>query len=247
LGSELLGDISLFLLDPVDSIGRNINYLVGHDILKAGTGYFTLKKAASPDGRGTESQIGLNVSYKFGGSDNEALTNISTEKDKYSSYRSQNVDPVDTGIVGLSAGEVWVNLDKKWGMDDAYGQQVSVGLYFTRNFSTRLNYSRAEVKKQQTKSTIVYENYGLDMQYYLNTASDWRPFITTGIGEIQFEQKRSQKYLQFNGGVGLHYKINNNWALQSDWRHYYSTQTDNNDNQLGVAVIYRFGKGEWSL
>lgn len=85
------------------------------------------------------------------------------------------------------------------------------------------------------------------MQYYLNTQSDWRPFITTGVGEMMRDQDRNKKRFQINGGLGIHYKINDNWALQGDWRHYYSTRTHTNENQLGSAIIYRFGKGEWSL
>ena len=245
LGSETLGNISLFLLDPIDSIGRNINYLFGRDIIKAGTGYFTFGQTALADGNGTEKQIGLKVSYKLGKDDNNAAAGSSGKIRKYSSYKSHSVDPVDTGIVGLSAGGIWVDLDNKWGLNNAYGRQFSLGLYFTRNFSTRLSYSRAESEARQNNDKLVYENYGLDMQYYLNSQSDWRPFLSAGVGEIMFEKK--QTYLQINGGLGLHYKINNNWAVQSDYRHYYSFRTNTNENQLGTAIIYRFGKGEWSL
>jgi hypothetical protein len=246
LGSEFLGNTSLFLLDPVDSIGRNINYLFGNDIIKAGTGYFTFQQSALPYGEGKENQIGLNVSYMFGGEDSKAQPGISGKTTNYSSAR-HNVDPVDTGIVGLSAGAIWVNLDEQWEVDNGYGKQLSVGLYFTRSFSSRLNYSRAEVSDRQTRQNIIYENYGLDMQYYLNTQSDWRPFLTAGFGELMFEKERRTKRVQINGGLGLHYKINENWALQGDWRHYYGSRNHNNDNQLGTTIIYRFGKGEWSL
>jgi len=247
LGSELLGNTALFLLDPVDSIGRNFNYLVGLDIIKAGTGYFTFQQAALPYGNKTESQIGLKVSYLFGSDDSKALPGISGNTETYSPYRTQSRDPVDTGIVGLSAGGVWLNVDNRWGMSNGYGKQLSVGLYFTRSASARLTYSRAELLEKQSSNNIIYENYSLDMQYYLNTQSDWRPFITAGVGEMMLDRDRQQKRVQINGGLGLHYKINNNWALQSDWRHYYSTRTDAHENQLSSTIIYRFGKGEWSL
>jgi hypothetical protein len=247
LGSEILGNTSLFLLDPVDSIGRNVNYLFGIDIIKAGTGYFTFQQAALPYGNGTESEIGLKVSYLFGADDSDALPAISGKTNEYRPYRSHSVDPVDTGIVGISAGAVWLNLDNEWGMKHAYGKQLSAGLYFTRSISARLNYSRADLQEKQNSKSIIYENYSLDLQYYLNTQSDWRPFITAGVGEMMREQERNDKRFQINGGLGLHYKINNNWAVQSDWRHYYSPRTDAHENQLGSAIIYRFGKGEWSL
>ena len=245
LGSGILGNISLFLLDPIDAIGRNINYLFGRDIIKAGTGYLSFEQSALPYGNGTENHIGLKVNYQFAGDHSNAATGINGKTDKYSAYKPGNIDPVDTGIIGLSAGGVWIDLDDKWGVNNAYGKQFSLGLYFTRNFSTRLNYSRAEVKEQQTNNKLTYENYSLDLQYYLNSQSDWRPFITTGMGEVMFAQE--QKFLQINGGLGFHYKINNNWAVQSDWRHYYSFRTHTNEDQIGTAIIYRFGKGEWSF
>ncbi|MCP4323295.1 MAG: hypothetical protein GY951_15600 [Psychromonas sp.] len=39
LGSEYLGNTALFLLEPVDSLGRNFNHQLGKYIIKAGTGY----------------------------------------------------------------------------------------------------------------------------------------------------------------------------------------------------------------
>lgn len=244
-GSETLGNTSLFLLDPVDSIGRNLNYLLGHDIIKAGTGYFTFEQSSLPYSSETENQVGFKVSFIFGADDSDALPGISAKRKKLKSYLSSN-DPVDSGIVGLSAGSVWLNLDDKWGTSSTYGRQFSVGLYFTRQFSTRLSYSRAEVKDLFNKN-ITYENYGLDIQYYLNSESNWRPFLTAGLGEFLWQKDNDQKRFQINVGAGLHYKINNNWAIQIDWRHYYSNRTKTHDNQLGSAIIYRFGKGEWSL
>lgn len=245
-GSEILGNTSLFLLDPVDSIGRNINYLFGQDIIKAGTGYFTFEQASLPYSSETENQIGLKVNFLFGADDSEAMPGISKNRSQSNAGHSNTVDPVDSGIVGLSAGGIWINLDDKWGASSAYGSQFSVGMYFTRAFSSRLNYSTAEVKNVANKN-IRYENYGLDFQYYLNSDSNLRPFVTAGLGEIIWEEDNDQKRFQMNAGLGLHYKINDNWAIQSDWRHYYSSRTNTQDDQLGTAIIYRFGKGEWSL
>jgi len=247
LGSEYLGNTALFFLDPVDSLGRNFNYLFGRDIIKAGTGYFTFNEAPLPYGNETENQIGLKVSYIFGDDDSYALPGISGKRVSQSRYATHTDDPVDTGIIGISAGGVWVDVDSKWGKESAYGYQWSLGLYFTRSFSTRLNYSRATLDDKNGGDSIIYENYGIDAQYYFNTDSDLRPFITAGLGEAMSDEDRDQKRFQVNAGLGLHYKLNNNWALQTDWRSYYSTRTETNENHLSSSIIYRFGKGEWSL
>jgi opacity protein-like surface antigen len=68
-----------------------------------------------------------------------------------------------------------------------------------------------------------------------------------GLGEMMFDEDDGKKRFQVNVGAGLHYKINNNWAVQTYWRHYYSNRTETHENQFGSTIIYRFGKGEWSL
>lgn len=247
LDSEYLGNAALFLLDPVDSLGRNFNYLFGKDIIKAGSGYFTFNEVALPYGNETENQIGLKVSYIFGDNDSAALPGISGKRVVQSRYESRTEDPVDTGIIGISVGGLWVDLDSKWGKKSAYGDQWSLGLYFTRSFSTRLNYSRATIADNNGGESLTYENYGIDGQYYFNSHSDFRPFITAGLGEMMQDKSHETRRFMVNAGLGLHYKINNNWALQTDWRNFYSTRTETNENHLSSSIIYRFGRGEWSL
>ena len=245
--SEVLGNISLFMLDPVDSIGRNINYLFGTDIIKAGTGYFVFQENTLGNSNQTETEIGLKVRYMYGDDDSKALPGISKDRARYRSLQTSTSDPVDTGIIGISLGGVWVDLDKDLDLNPAYGYQFSVGLHFTRSFSSRLAYTRAEMQSKKTNDTTIYENYGIDSQYYFNADNDLRPFITAGFGESLTDEDNDTTDFIVNGGLGLHYKINNNWAVQADWRHYYGTQSYNNDDQIGAAIIYRFGKGEWSL
>jgi opacity protein-like surface antigen len=247
LGSEYLGNTALFFLDPVDSLGRNFNYLFGKDVIKAGTGYFTFNEVALPYGNETENQVGLKISYIFGEDDSPALPGISGKRVVQSRYENRTQDPVNTGIIGISAGAIMVNLDSEWGKESAWGYQWSLGLYFTPSFSTRLNYSRAIVDDKNAGDSIIYENYGIDGQYYFNSDEDLRPFITAGLGEVMSDEDDDQKRFQMNAGAGLHYKINNNWAIQTDWRHYYSTRTETQEDQFGTAIIYRFGEGEQGL
>ena len=247
MDSEVLGNISLFMLDPVDSIGRNINYLFGKDIIKAGSGYFVFKENTIHNSSETETEIGFKVSYAFGADDSKALPGISKDRAKYRSLQTYTVDPVDTGIVGISMGGAWVDLDKDLGVSSAYGYQFSVGLYFTRYFSSRLSYTNATVDSLHNSDSITYEHYGIDSQYYFNSENNLRPFVSVGFGESLTDEDNDTLDFTVNGGLGVHYKINNNWAVEADWRHYYKTKSYNNDNQIGASIIYRFGNGEWSL
>lgn len=246
-GSDVLGTSALFALDPIDSLGRTVNAMFGKDIIKAGTGYLFFQQQKSGYGEQVENQIGFQLRYAYGSADSPALPGISKNRPKNTGYVMHTIDPVDTGIIGFSLGAVYVSPDNSWGLTDGYGYQWSLGLYFTKNVSTRLNYSSAELKNKITDETVKYENYGVDTQYYFNSDANLRPFITTGFGETMYDQSRDKKTFQINAGLGLHYKIDNKWALQADWRHVYTTLQKTNENQISTSLIYRFGKGEWSL
>jgi len=247
LGSKFLGGTSLLLLDPIDSLGRNINTLFGHDIIKAGTGNITFQQEKVGYGEQVENQIGFQLRFAYGSDDGPALPGISKNRTIDNADVASNLDPVDTGIIGVSVGSVYVSPDNSWGLTDGYGYQWSLGLYFTKNVSTRLNYSSAKLKDKITDQTVKYENYGLDAQYYFNSDANLRPFITTGFGETMYDQSRETKSFQINAGLGLHYKIDNKWALQADWRHVYTTVRETHEDHISTTLIYRFGKGEWSL
>ena len=238
LGSERLGNTTLFFLDPIDSIGRGINSLIGKEVIKAGTGHVEFQTVAMSDGR-QDKQFRFSVQYAIG-----------TGKDIDGSIRHwdrQEIttnDPVDFGIVGLSFGSGYFGPDAEWDVDSGWGGNASLGLYFSRRFSARLSYGRAELKHLQSRRKITFENYSLDGQYYLFTQHNLRPFLTLGFGESMKEMDLKQKAFQVNTGVGLHYRLSPNWALQTDWRRYHSAKLMAQDDLISARVVYRFGRGE---
>lgn len=241
-GSQWLGSTALFFLDPVDRIGLGVNRLFGKDLIKAGTGYLGVQEVPMGDGR-VDTQVQLNLKYAFGGG--EASPAVSRLQ------RSDGVrhasDPVDYGMVGISIGGGYLTTDDKWQVSDEWTPLISLGIYFTRSFSARLSYARAELKDRQSGETLTYENYSVDGQYYFNGQGDWRPYLTLGMGEALRDQDRDRKTFQVNGGAGLHYRLSPNWALQLDWRHYYSGRFHTNDDLVSSQLVYRFGKGERAL
>ena len=236
-GSDMLGDTALFFLDPVDSIGHGINQLVGKELVIAGTGYIDVQDVALPNG-GSETQVKVDLRYALG-----------SGKGYSSSARSKRInaapvdDPVDFGIVGFSVGYAYLDLDDAWQLDSGWAPSFSLGLYFTPQLSSRLSYTRGDMKPLGGGPRVVYESYSVDMQYYFNSQQPLRPYINVGLGEALKAQDRDIKTFQANAGLGLHYQFTANWALQLDWRYFHSTGFSAQDNIASGQLIYRFGEG----
>ena len=237
LGSKILGNISLFFLDPADSLGRGINSLVGREWIKAGTGYFSYTSTPpQKEGKKTEHTVYLNMSFP--------LTPPKKSDSKTLYQYAPQEDPVDTGIVGFSVGEGFAFLDNKWGVEDDFYTKATLGLYFTPAFSMRLAYAWNSFAIKNTKEKIRYENYSLDSQYYFFPKNKIRPFISGGFGEQMWDEDRNQKSFQLNGGLGVHWAVFKKLALQADWINYYSPEEDTYDQNITASLIYRFGGGE---
>jgi len=238
VGSKILGSVSLFFLDPIDSIGRGVNRLVGRRWIKAGRGYFSYT-AAPTENDGTDHTVYLNMQVPIGGS-------YEPKKDYKTTHFASKNDPVDTGIVGFTVGTGHTFLDSKWGLEDDFYTQLSLGLYFTPSFSVRLNYAWTDLSDSTTQKSVTYENYSLDAQYYFGTKRKLRPFITAGFGEQLWDEDMDQKTFQLNGGLGVHWQAFKKIAFQADWVNYYSFSDEAYDQTLTAAFVYRFGRGEHS-
>ncbi len=235
-GSSFLGRTALIFLDPVDSLSVGINNLLGKELIKAGSGFVTVKDIiVGPNGE-TENQIQLNISLQLG------------EGGNYSSNKARKInrksDPIDTGIIGLSYGIGQVYLDDYWQVNDDTVGEYSLGLYFSKAFSSRVSYAKSMLKSTVSGNKVAYENYSLDSQYYFNTQSKLRPYITAGFGETMWHKDDEFKTFQVNAGAGVHYKLTNNFALQFDWRHYYTSQQSTDEDTIAARLVYLLGSGE---
>jgi outer membrane protein W len=232
LGSSMLGSVALAVLDPVDALSVGVNNLFGKEIIRAGSGFVNINEVPFGDMGQTESQVSFNVALQLGDGGN-----YSSKARSRASYKK---DPVDTGIIGLSYGLGHANLDDIWQIEGGTTSEYSLGLYFSRQFSSRVSYSKAKF----TEADVNYENYTLDSQFYFNEENDLRPYITAGFGETIWQRELDSKRFQVNAGVGVHYKFTNNLALQLDWRFYHSANANTSDHNTSLRLIYLLGKGE---
>ena len=237
-GSDIVGGTILTLLDPIDSLGRGINNLLGHEVIRAGSGNISMNDVNINNGDGTQYYVHLNIAYTFGSGKNYSSSQAP-------SYYKKTDDPIDYSIVGFSYGIGFIDLDPYWKIDDGLTTEYSLGMYLSRSFSTRVSYAKVKLTDINTSNDINYENYSINAQYYFNTDEHIRPFITVGIGEMLRERDNEKKVFQVNLGTGLHFKITNNIAIQTDIRHYYSPRANTSENAVALNIVYRLGKGEW--
>ena len=236
MGSKALGSISLFILDPIDALGRGVNRLTGRRLVKAGYGYFSY--TANPTETATDHTVYLNLNIPIGGTPDPDPLPTKTRH-----FETRN-DPVNSGIVGIAIGTGHTLLDEKWGIEDDFYNKISLGLYFTPRLSSRVVYARGKPLDKATGKTVTYENYSLDVQYYLNSQRKLRPYVTAGFGEQMWNEDRNLKIFQLNAGLGLHWQLYRKWALNADWINYYSAGPDTHDQNVNVGLVYRFGRGE---
>jgi opacity protein-like surface antigen len=235
-GSSMLGSTALFFLDPVDYMSVGINNIFGKEIIRAGSGFIGFNEIPYGDTGQTDTQVNFNISLQLG--EGGSYT-PSTAK------RSSRIkDPVDTGIIGVSYGIGQTELDDLWKVEGDTTTEYSLGLYFTRQFSSRVTYSKGKFIDDQSHAEVNYENYSLDSQFYFNSESDFRPYLTAGFGETLWKREIETKRFQVNSGIGAHYKITNNFAVQLDWRFYHSTNANTSDHNTSLRFIYLLGKGE---
>ncbi len=241
-GSEGLGTLSLWLLDPVDSLGRGVNQMFNREIFKAGTGFVNYRpqviQAEGEAGMLQENQWQVQMHFQFG--DGKPLR--STPAPQYYQF---NRDPIDYSMIGIGLGSGYAWLDDVWQVEDDPFAEFSLGLYFTNRYSARLNYARSHFQEISTGEDLTYENYSLSGQYYFRPETDFRPYVTAGIGEMLRDQDRDLKSFYSHAGLGLHMKLNSNIAIQTDIARYFSTRLDTQEDIFRFSLIYRLGKGNW--
>ncbi|MGR5175872.1 DUF3943 domain-containing protein [Vibrio mediterranei] len=235
-GSKSLGNVSLFLLDPVDKLGDGVNHLAGKEIVKAGTGFVGVQSVNTPNGV-AERQFRFEVQYTL----NDTPGSSRTRRSYYSHYSE---DPVTYSIVGVSAGASYVEPSDHWELDSGIGASFTLGLHFSTALSGHLTYTQASLNERNTRQSVTFESYSVNGLYYLNHGEKLRPFVTVGFGESLKDMDRKTKQFQLNAGAGLHYALHPNWALQAEWRHAGRPSAKASENIATSRLVYRFGKGE---
>ncbi len=238
-GSKTLGDVSLFLLDPIDAAGKGINNLFDMEVVKAGTGGINFAKMQLPTGE-YEDQVQLNVHYQLGsGKAQQAPT--------YQKNYISKKDPVDIGVIGLGLNYGSLNPGEHWGLEQDVANGWNLGLYFSPRFSMKLDYLKGQLPREIGSGDQTFEQFNVGANYYFNSDSSFRPFVSAGAGEMLYAKNNEDggdSTFALNAGLGMHYQINNNFALQLDAKRFFNSKYSNNDTAYNFSLIYFFGEGQ---
>lgn len=235
LGSGLLGTTCLLVLDPIDYLGRGVNFVTRHKLVKAGYGYFSYVPGKTSDGQ-TDHKVYLNMRIPIGAAGPDEPNTLKPIK-----YTD---DPIDTGILGFGAGIGHTAMDKKWGVNDDLFTKITLGIYFTPRISGRLEYAWGDLTQQSNGEIIEYENYSWNTQLYLNPTGKLRPYISGGLGRQTWFEDNNTANFQWNAGLGVHWQFYRKLSLNADWLNYYSPSSGTYDQQFNAGLTYRFGQGE---
>ncbi len=118
---------------------------------------------------------------------------IALNVDRKKNYHQYTDDPVTYGIVGVSAGFAYPQLDKERNLKNDFAPAFTLGLYFTEQFSTRLGYMQGNYESTVSNEKHIYENYSLDVQYYFMPGSAFKPYLNAGVGEAMLDKDRDTK------------------------------------------------------
>lgn len=238
-GSKTLGNISLVLLDPIDAAGQGINNLFGTEVVKAGTGGLNFAKMPLPNGE-FEDQVQLSVNYQLGSG---KAYQAPTYQRNYISIK----DPVDIGIIGLGLNYGSLAPGNHWSLEQGNANGWNLGLYFSPKFSLKLDYLKGKLDRKNSQLSETFEQFNLAANYYFNSDGNLRPFVTAGAGEMLYAKNKDENgdsTFALNTGLGLHYKINNNFALQLDAKRFFNSKYSNHDDAYNLSLIYFFGEGQ---
>ena len=151
---------------------------------------------------------------------------------------------VTNNIVEISPGIGYYNFDNDRNIEDRGMATAGLGLQFSRHWLMLLHYSA--LKYDSARPRVDMQKYHVDVHYFFNTESAFRPYLVAGFGQLDLDSEdaiKSKKNM-FNAGFGLSYTITPSWFVRTDARVFHSTNGDFQDNALTLTLGYRFGGGE---
>ncbi len=156
-------------------------------------------------------------------------------------------DNVTGNIIEFSPAIGYYQFDSKRELSNREMAGLGFGVHFTRRWAAILNYSALNTVRGgvQQGETVDVQKYHVDIYRFFNSQHRYRPYIVAGLGGMDIISEGDKRNeTQWNGGVGLYFKINPKWSLRGDGRVFYNESGGHTDYAYTLTLGFRLKEGE---
>lgn len=156
-------------------------------------------------------------------------------------------DEVTTSIIEFSPAIGYYEFDSKRELSNREMAGLGFGVHFTRRWATILNYTALNTTRGgiQQGETVDVQKYHWDVYRFFYSQHRFRPYIVIGLGGMDIiSEGDKHNETQWNGGLGLSYRITSKWFLRGDGRVFYSDSSGNTDYAYTLTLGFRLKEGE---
>jgi len=163
------------------------------------------------------------------------------------SFATYAKDIVDRSVIELSLGVGYYTFDSSRQLTDAETGGMAFGIHFSRRWAALLNYSASnpEGTGSIAGEQVDMQNFHVDIYRYFNTEHRFRPYLVAGLGRMNVVYYGFNDWdTQWNGGIGLSYRITPKWFVRGDGRVLYTQSGHYTDYAYMLQLVYRLLDGE---
>lgn len=156
-------------------------------------------------------------------------------------------DEINTSILEFSLNLGYYEFDSDRQLEDTGILGWGFGMHLSRRWAVLLNYTAMNSKRtgNGTGQDVDVQKYHADAYRFFNTQHRLRPYIVAGFGGMDIISEGSKhNESQWNGGLGLSYRITHKWFLRGDARVFYNPSGSNTDYAYMMSLGFRFKEGE---
>jgi opacity protein-like surface antigen len=156
-------------------------------------------------------------------------------------------DEVTTSIIEFSPAIGYYEFDSKRELSNREMAGLGFGIHVSRRWAMILNYTALNTVRggAQQGETVDVQKYHFDVYRFFLSQHRFRPYIVIGLGGMDIiSEGDKHNETQWNGGLGLSYRITSKWFLRGDGRVFYSDSSGNTDYAYTLTLGFRLKEGE---
>lgn len=156
-------------------------------------------------------------------------------------------DNVTTSIIEFSPAIGYYEFDSKRELSNREMAGLGFGIHVSRRWAMILNYTALNTVRGGTQQgeTVDVQKYHFDVYRFFYSQHRFRPYIVIGLGGMDIiSEGDKHNETQWNGGLGLSYRITPKWFLRGDGRVFYNESGNHTDYAYTLTLGFRLKEGE---